>query len=40
MQKYDFDQFLVVKYLLNVYTMFQIDISKDVEKSPENFGKS
>ena len=27
-------------YLLNVYTMFQIDISKHVEKSPENFAKS
>ena len=27
-------------YLLNVYTMFQIDISKHVEKSPENFTKS
>ena len=27
-------------YLLNVYTMFQNDISKHVEKSPENFAKS
>ena len=27
-------------YLLNVYTTFQIDISKHVEKSPENFTKS
>ena len=27
-------------YLLNVYTMFQNDISKHVEKNPENFAKS
>ena len=27
-------------YLLNVYTMFQNDISKHVEKSPENLAKS
>ena len=27
-------------YLLNVYTMFQNDIWKHVEKSPENFAKS
>ena len=27
-------------YLLNVYTMFQIDISKHVEKSAENFAES
>ena len=27
-------------YLLNVYTMFQNDISKHVEKTPENFAKS
>ena len=27
-------------YLLSVYTMFQIDISKHAEKSPENFAKS
>ena len=27
-------------YLLNVYTTFQIDTSKHVEKSPENFAKS
>ena len=27
-------------YILNVYTMFQNDISKHVEKSPENFAKS
>ena len=27
-------------HLLNVYTMFQIDISKHVEKSAENFAKS
>ena len=26
--------------LLNVSTMFQIDISKHVEKNPENFAKS
>ena len=30
----------VWQYLLNVYAMFQIDISKHVEKSPENFAKS
>ena len=30
----------VWRYLLNVYTMFQIDISKHVEKSSENFAKS
>ena len=30
------------RYLLNAYTMFQIDISKHVKKkkSPENFAKS
>ena len=27
-------------YLLNVYTMFQNDVSKHVEKNPENFAKS
>ena len=27
-------------YLLNVHTMFQIDISKYVEKSPESLEKS
>ena len=27
-------------YLLDVYTKFRIDISKHVEKSPENFEKS
>ena len=27
-------------YLLNVYAMFQNDISKHVEKNPENFAKS
>ena len=27
-------------YLLNVYTMFRNDISKHVEKNPENFAKS
>ena len=27
-------------HLLNVYTRFQIDISKHVENSPENFEKS
>ena len=27
-------------YLKNLYTMFQIDISKHVEKNPENFTKS
>ena len=30
----------VLHYLLNVNTMFQNDISKHVEKSPENFAKS
>ena len=27
-------------YVLNVYIKFQFDISKHVEKSPENFEKS
>ena len=27
-------------HLLDVYAMFQIDISKHVEKGPENFEKS
>ena len=27
----------VWRCLVDVYTMFQIDISKDVQKSPENF---
>ena len=30
----------VCHYLQNVYTMFQIEISKHIEKSPENFAKS
>ena len=28
------------RHILDVYTKFQIDISKHVEKSPENFEKS